>query len=644
MKSFILSVFALFLFFGLSAQKLASIFGDHMVIQQGIHVPVWGTSSPGSLVKVDFAGFVSSTKTDNAGKWMVRLPVLDYGGPCDMKVMSADTIILRDIMVGEVWLASGQSNMEWAVGSGVGPNTDTEISMADFPGIRYFNVPRITAIVPLEDMELQKWQQVTPATVKNLSAVGYFFARDLHQHKKVAVGIISSSWGATSAEAWMSAEMLAAHPDFTQRVMGLDRDPEHWNEYVQKNYIAERTRDSLAKAAKEGIRMKVNMPEFDDSNWKKASAPIEFSEIGLPGYWGLVWFRKSFTLPEGFKEKDIVFSSGLLAREVTLYINGKEAGSSWNSNGVTNITAPSKYFKAGKNVVAIRMYVHWGNGRLGTKDALPALGSISGKINFQLDGEWRFSSTIEPSLPGWQNYYNHLTVQYNGRIAPLIPYGIKGVIWYQGENNAGKAYQYQTLFPMMIEDWRVQWGQGYMPFLFVQLANFKAKKEKPSDDDWAELREAQTKALRYPNIGMACAIDIGEADDIHPKNKLDVGKRLYLAARHVAYGENIVYSGPVYESMLIEGDRIRIRFSSVGKGLVVKGDKLKGFSLAADNHKFVWADAVVEGNEVVVSSEDVKAPVAVRYSWESNPDGNLYNKNGLPALPFRTDNIKMITQ
>lgn len=252
MRKYSLLTLSIFLLcFGVSAQKLqvANIFGDHMVIQQGIHAPVWGTSSPGSNVKVDFAGFVTNATADFTGKWMVRMPVLKYGGPYEMKVLSNDTIVFRDVMVGEVWLASGQSNMEWTVGAGIGPEIDAEIKSADYPSVRYLNVPRKTSIVPLDDMEPQKWQAVSPSTIKNLSAVAYFFARDLHQHKKVAVGIISSSWGATSAEAWMSAEKLAAHPDFTERVKNLDRNPDNWTSFVAQNLKNESSRDSLAKAA-----------------------------------------------------------------------------------------------------------------------------------------------------------------------------------------------------------------------------------------------------------------------------------------------------------------------------------------------------------------------------------------------------------
>lgn len=625
--------------------RLASIFGDSMVIQQGIHAPVWGEAAPNTTVTVNFAGFSSLTRSDANGHWMVRMPVLDYGGPYEMKVTSSESVVLKDVMVGEVWLASGQSNMEWTMGAGVGPDTNQEIDSANLPLVRYYNVARKTSIVPLKDMEPKKWTPVSPATVKDLSAVAWFFARELHRDRKVAVGIISSSWGATSAEAWMSAEMLAAHPDFTQKVQQLDRDPAKWNNYVSASNKADRDRDSIAKSSREGLKLKVNMPEYNDSAWKKTVYPVDLVNIGLGGYWGVIWFRKSFDFPANAKRKNLLLSIDLLARDAIVYLNGKEIGRTTNPGGIAKYKIPSNAVKAGRNVLAIRMYENWGSARIGTPETTSAITSLDKKINIPLTGEWSGNGNIEKPVPQWQNYYNTITVQYNARIAPLIPYGIKGVIWYQGENNASKAYQYQTLFPMMISDWRTRWGEGYMPFLFVQLANYKAKKEQPSDDDWAELREAQAMTLRYPATGMACTIDIGDPNDIHPKDKLDVGKRLYLAALHVAYGETIVYSGPVYQSMNVEDHHIRIKFSSAGSGLTVKnGQTLRGFAIAGTDHKFYWADAILDGNDVLVSSGNVPDPVAVRYDWESNPDGNLYNRENLPAIPFRTDNWTMITQ
>jgi sialate O-acetylesterase len=467
----------------------------------------------------------------------------------------------------------------------------------------------------------------------------------LHLDKKVAVGIISSSWGATSVEAWMSAEMLSTHPDFKERVLKIDRHPEKWNIFVESNMKADRDRDSIAKAAKEGLKKGVHTLGYDHSTWAKAYYPVDMAGIGLGGFWGVVWLRKTFDIPKDLKGKKLNISLDMRARDVVIYFNGTEIGMTVNPDKTIDYDIPGKIVKAGNNVLAIRMYVNWGSASVGTKESIAAITSGDKKVNIVLDGAWYGNGTIEPPVPQWQNYYNNITVQYNARIAPLTPFGLKGIIWYQGENNAGKAFQYQTLFPMMIQDWRTQWGQGYLPFLFVQLANYKAKKIEPSDDDWAELREAQAMALQQPNTGMACAIDIGDANDIHPKNKEDVGKRLYLSARKVAYDENIISSGPVYQSMRIEGGKIRLKFTSIGNGLTTRNNEtLKGFSIAGKDNKFCWADAKIDRDEIVVSAIKVEFPLAVRYSWESNPDGNLYNKEGLPAPPFRTDNLRLITQ
>jgi sialate O-acetylesterase len=625
--------------------RLAGIFGDGMVIQQGTNAPVWGTATPNSNVQVEFAGYISSTYAGEDGKWLVRMPTLDYGGPYEMKVMGSDTVVLKDVMVGEVWLASGQSNMEYRVGAGVGPNTEKEIAEADFPNIRYYNVPRKTSCVPLSDIEKQTWNRISPSSVKDLSAVAYFFAKELFLNKRIAVGIISSSWGGTSVEAWMSAEMLATHPDFRDKVLQMNFDQKAWDLFVKSSIKTDHDRDSLARLAREGIKAKVYAPEYNDAAWKKSNYPVNLESIGLGGFWGLVWFRKNIEIPKEALGENLKLRVTLMANDVIIYWNGNEIGRTINPSKQVEYNISKKLVKKGKNVLAIRMYESWGYAWVGTSESEAIIVSDDQKIKIPLNGEWSSNSTIEPTLAQWQGYYNYNTVQYNGRIAPIIPYGIKGVIWYQGESNAGKAHQYRTLFPMMIEDWRIRWGNGYMPFLFVQLANFRTKKTEPSDDGWAELREAQALTLRYPNTGMACAIDIGDANDIHPKNKQDVGKRLYLAARKVAYHEDVVSSGPVYQSMEVNGNKIRLKFTSIGSGLVVKNNgTLKGFAIAGNDHKFYWAEALVDGNEVVVNSSNVTSPVAVRYSWEINPDGNLYNQEGLPAPPFRTDDWKGITE
>jgi len=625
--------------------KLASIFGDHMVVQQGINAPVWGTSKPGSHISVDFAGFVTCTEANQEGDWMVKMSALNYGGPYEMKITGFDTIVLKDVMIGEVWLASGQSNMEWTMGSGVGPNTDAEIAAADNPAIRFFNVPRKTSSVPLKDMDKQNWMICSPETVKSLSAVSYFFARELNRHKGVAVGIISSSWGATSAEAWISSEMLATHPDFRKKILSSDSDTAKWNSYVRKSIKEDRDRDIIAATSKNGIEAGVILPEYDDSGWKKCMTPVDMPGMGLNGYWGLVWLRKSIDFSRKINLKKMRLVLDILARDAIFYINGNEVAHLINPAKEIIIDIKPGIIHQGHNVLSIRLYINWGSAHIGAKNQEIYIVSDDNKFRISLEGEWKFNSEIEPPVAQWQDYYNKLSVLYNARIAPIIPYGIKGVIWYQGENNAANGYQYRSLFPLLIEDWRIRWQLGYFPFLYVQLANYMEKKAEPTESDWAELRESQFMTLEYPNTGMAVAIDIGDPKDIHPKNKLEVGKRLYLQARKVAYNENITASGPLYESMVVEGQKIKLRFSSVDVGLETRdGLPLTGFAIAASDKKFYWADAIIAGNDIIVSSPKVINPQAVRYSWENNPDGNLVNKEGLPASPFRTDNWEKIKQ
>ena len=645
MKKSSLFVFSWFLLSCVNAQriKLASVFGDRMVIQQGIHVPIWGWTSPGIMVKVEMAGYSAMAKSGPDGKWIVKLPPLDYGGPHELKVMTGDTIRLTDVMVGEVWLASGQSNMEWSVGMGVGNNTQEEINAAQHPDIRYFTVPHKTSVVPLADTEPAEWKLVTPESVKHLSAVAYFFARDLHKHKNVAVGIISSSWGATSAHAWMSAESLLQHPDYRELVRSQHKNPDDWLQVVQKSNWNDAHRDSLADLCQEGLKLGVHQPLFKEEGWKDVTYPVSNEKIGLPWFWGVTWFRNHFEI-DHVKGNNFSLELFLRGKKVTLYLNGTKFADIADTEQIQHIKIPKSLLKQGRNVLAVRLYEIWGTGMIGSAASEPLIVSEKGE-RLLLSNQWKASGIIEPSIPGNQGYYNQYSVQFNARIAPIIPYGIKGIIWYQGEGNASKAFQYRTLFPMLIDDWRMRWGQGYMPFLYVQLANHKNKQSTPVDDQVAELREAQKMTLRLPGTGMATAIDIGDPLDIHPRNKLDVGRRLYLSARKVAYGENITHSGPMYNGYRIVGNQICIGFTSVGLGLKIKDETyLKGFSVAGPDHVFHWADARIVGDSVWVNSPKVNSPVAVRYAWESNPDGNLYNQEGLPAIPFRTDEFKMITQ
>lgn len=492
--------------------SLPTLFGDSMVLQRERAIPVWGWADAGEKVTVKLGNATASATADDKGNWRVNLPAMPAGGPHEMTVtgsVASEAITIKDVLLGEVWICSGQSNMEWSVSAS--GNAAEEIAAANYPMIRHIKIERLTAAGPTKDVKATRpvrglaasWAVCSPQTAGGFTAVGYYFARDLHQKLNVPVGLIGTNWGGTPAESWTSREALLAVPELAAMVEQADTAAKNTAANMEKQIQAVKDYAvASAKAESEGLHYPP-LPKFDDP---------------------------------------------------------------------------------------------------------------------------RASQYRPASL-------------YNGMIAGLIPYGIRGAIWYQGEANASRAMQYRTLFPMMIKDWRSRWGQGDFPFYFVQLANFMAVSPQPQESGWAELREAQTMTLSQPNTGMAVIIDIGEAGDIHPKNKQDVGRRLARWALAKDYGfKDLVHSGPLFESMTVEGDKIRIKFKHIGGGLVAKGGvELKGFAIAGEDRKFVWADAKIEGDTVVVSNSSVTNPVAVRYAWANNPICNLYNKAELPASPFRTD-------
>lgn len=619
--------------------KAARIFGDHMVLQQKMQFPVWGTARPQSTVQVVLAGYTATTVTGDDGNWFVRLPSMNAGGPYTLHILGDQELHFKDVMVGEVWVASGQSNMAWTVGAGVGEETGRVIAEASFPGIRYFNVPAEPFSVPRSDMPRGSWSVCSPESVPFMSAVGYSFAKELHQSDNVAVGIICTHVGATRIEAWMSEEMLKSFRPFTTAVSGIDRDTVKWNQYLRKSRQNEKLRDSLALVLHEGVKMKVHLKDYDDSGWNIADYPMTMKSMNLARYWGFVWYRKRFDFPVGTPAQDYLVKLPYKCKSLEMYLNGNPVYTAEGEDLKTQVfKIRGEQFNRPDNVLALRMLVYWGIGELGFEDVKAELISSDGLDTISLAGSWKFSAGIEPGIPQRQDYYNPYSVLFNGMVAPVIPYGIKGVIWYQGEQNGYNTRQYRTLFPMLITDWRIRWQQGYFPFLYVQLANYQRRSEFPAPDTWAEIREAQLMTLRVPNTGMATAIDLGDAYDIHPLNKMPVGQRLFKAAQKVAYGKNVVHMGPVYDTSFVEGSAVRVKFSSVGSGLVSKdGQQLRGFALAGENKIFHWADAKIDGNDVVVSCPAVPSPVAIRYGWATNPDITLYNREGLPASPFRSD-------
>jgi len=633
--------------------RLAGIFSDHMVLQRGIKVPVWGWAPPGETVTVSLAGTKARAVADPSGRFQVRVGPLPAGGPHTLTVAGGNTITVNDVLVGEVWLASGQSNMQMTVGGCL--RAEEEIAAADHPTIRQFRVPVRGTFEPQADTK-GTWTVCSPKTVKGYSAVGYFFARDLQQRLKVPIGILNCSLGATRVQTWTSPEVLRQFPACAARLAAarnirdnlpqLQADYEEalakykaqWKAQVEKVLDA-RSAEALAD------------PATDTGDWPTMPIPGNWEAGGLPGFNGAVWFHKDVDLPASWAGKDIVLHLGPIDEMDVTWFNGTRVGGlgSLEPLNVRHWSHPRRYrvggalVKAGRNVIRIRVIDTRGNGGLwgqpGHLLRVQRAGDDEG-AGIPLAGRWRYKAGASlPSAPSKPFHMNLPGVLFNGMVHPLIPYGIRGAIWYQGEANASQADLYARLFPAMIRDWRQRWGQGQWPFLFVQLANYKAAIDEPGSSTWAELRDAQRKSLSVPNTAMAVTIDIGDATDIHPKNKQDVGRRLALAARAVAYGEDeLTHAGPLYRSMKIEGGKIRVAFDHTGGGLVARGGPLRRFAIAGKDRRFVWARAEIDGDSVVVWSPDVPHPVAVRYAWADNPAGcNLYNRAGLPASPFRTD-------
>ena len=457
--------------------KLPKIFADHMVLQRGQEIPVWGWADPREGIEVTFQDKTYKTRADKAGKWQLKMAASEAGGPYVLTVKGKNTLSLNDVLVGDVWLLGGQSNMEWPLSQTNGG--EDSIKAANYPKIRLFEVGRNVSIFPIEDVPEAKWSRTTPETIANFSAIGYYFGKRIHQDLDVPIGLLDVNWGGTVSEAWTSSEALASHADFKERITAYQQ---------------------------------------------------------------------------------------------------------------------------------------------------------SGEADFQ-NAENKGPNSWPASL-------------YHGMLEPVIPFGIKGALWYQGESNAPRAYQYREIFPLMIQDWRKQWGQGDFPFLWVQLANFKQPLNEPIDSDWAELREAQSMTLSLPNTAQAVIIDRGEAHDIHPRDKWTVGERLAVGAKKVAYGMDVVHSGPTFKNMEVEGNKARIIFDHLGSGLKIndKYGYVKGFAVAGEDKVFHWANAYQDGNNIIVYADKVSRPVAVRYGWADNPDDlNVYNAENLPASPFRTDSWEGIT-
>ena len=626
--------------------KLPQFFSDNMVLQRDKPIPVWGWAGAGENITVRFNNQAKKTKADKNGKWMVKLDNEIAGGPFQLIIKGKNEVTVNNVLVGEVWICSGQSNMEMPIaGWGKINNYEQEIANADYPMIRHIKVPNTISAVPLQDISAGNWEICSPATAGDFTAVGYFFARELFNKLKVPIGLINTSWGGTMVETWISRQAFENSDEFKSMIAGIPS--------LNFDSLARVKSAATVKRIEEmqGPLRAVNADSWNDVNTDDSQWPL----IQLPNLWerqqpgdldGVIWFRKTVNIPGEVVGKKATLQLAMVDDNDITFVNGTKVGSTSGRTEKREYIIPASLLKQGKNVIAVRVEDTGGGGGI-YGDSTDLKLTVEKQV-ISLGGNWHFRvEKITGGSPAvGPNSYP--TLLFNAMVNPLIPYAVEGAIWYQGESNAGRADQYSKAFPLMINDWRSRWGEGDFPFYFVQLASFNsANGDSKKGSSWAELREAQTKTLSLPNTGMAVTTDIGNPTDIHPKNKQDVGKRLAAIAFHEVYGENNVYSGPMYQSMKTSGNKVIISFSHTGGGLLVK-DKygyLKGFEVAGADKQFHYAKAIIDGNSVIVSTDSVAAPVAVRYGWADDAgDDNLFNKEGFPASPFRTDNWKAITE
>ncbi len=622
--------------------RLPKLIADGMVLQRGADTSIWGWADPGEQIAVHFLDTIYTTGANQRGEWQISMTGLTAGGPYQMQLVADNAITIRDILIGDVWICSGQSNMELNM-QRVSPLYKDEIAVADYPFIRYFEVPdRYNFNREQKDLPKGQWRRTTPESLPEFSAVSYFFGKALYEQYQIPIGLINAALGGSPAEAWISEKGLKSFPTHYEEALRfkdstliekIQREDKH---RINGWYSELRRRDKgYADRDKPWYGL-----EFEPEDWQK---------MDIPGYWsdadpaiknGVVWFRKEIEIPPDMAGKPAKLNLGRIIDADSTYVNGIFIGTTSYQYPPRRYSVPAGILKEGKNILVVRVISNSGKGGF-LLDKPYEL--VAGEDTIDLKGTWKYraGAAMQPLKGETFIRWKPLGL-YNAMIAPLTHTAIKGVIWYQGESNADRPEEYPTLFPALINDWRRNWGQGDFPFLFVQLPNFMEAKQQPSESNWALLREAQLKTLALPNTGMAVTIDIGEWNDIHPLNKKDVGERLALVARKVAYGEDIVASGPVYKSMRIDGNKVELSFANMGSGLTTKGNgELKGFAIAGANGKFVWANAKIAGEKVIVWSDNVVHPAAVRYAWADNPvNANLYNKEGLPAAPFRTDTFK----
>jgi len=633
------------------------LFSDHMVLQQNEKIAIWGEARKGEEVKVSGSwGSESATTTDSNGKWQLKLSTPSAGGPYQLNIISTkNNIQIKDVMIGEVWLASGQSNMEmplkgWPPNDPIA-NSEKEIAEANYSQIRMFDVPNVYDLNERTSVK-GNWKVCSPEVAADFSASAYFFARRLHQELKIPIGIINSTWGGTPAESWTSKTQLKTLGDFNDAIAAVE-NPER--EKQTKAWFSRWKTVNVPNESKDWMTIDLEdldlaKPNFDDTNWEEIQLPGRIDFSNGQDFNGAFWIRKKVQLDD--INTDYTFNSGPVDDTDAVFFNGKKIGETVNSyNTDRKYTIPKSLLKKNNNTIAIRIIDTGGPGSINGNLEL-----TNGKQTISIEGRWKYLFTAEmyqdkiyifdvkklkklkrPNIllgNAWTP-----SALYNAMIHPLTPFNIKGAIWYQGESNVGRAEQYRRLFPAMIKDWRKHWGKDF-PFYFVQIAPFNYQNSlNPMLNKSPKLRDAQRHTLLLEKTGMVVTLDIGNNENIHPANKQDVGKRLAGLALKNDYGKSIVASGPVYKNFMIKRKHIILEFDAVGSGLMMKDSRQSGFEIAGADKKFIDADAKIVGNKIKVCAKGISKPKYVRYAWQDTSKANLFNKEGLPASSFSTEDL-----
>jgi sialate O-acetylesterase len=629
--------------FGSAAQvRLPQLIGDKMILQRDTAIHIWGWAAPAEKISVSFNGKNYKTVAASDSSWGVVLRPMKAGGPYTMDIRASNHIILNDILIGDVWFCSGQSNMVLPM-ERVKEKYPEDIAGADFPQIRNFFVPTAADVGKIhDDLPPGKWMEASPKNVLAIGAASFFFARELYRKYNIPIGIINSSVGGTPIQAWISEDGLKDIPPYAGRVAQF-RDSSYLNRLAHP--ISTGSQARIIRHPDQGLAEPVKWyePNYVPEGWHPFWLPGFWADQGIKGLNAVVWFRKEIDIPASMAGKPAKLFVGRIVDADETYVNGVEVGHITYQYPPRRYEVPAGLLKAGMNLLVVRVTNTAGKGGFVPDKRYELTDGIT-HIDIRGDWQYKVGQVFPPRDIGGGgppfSAQNEPTGLYNSMVAPATKAMIKGFVWYQGEANTGNPKEYNRLLPALIRDWRGKWREGDLPFLYVQLPNFMEVQYSPAESQWAELREAQLNTLSVPRTGMAVTIDVGEWNDIHPLDKKDVGERLALAARKIAYGErDLVSSGPIYQSATIEGNKIILSFSSIGSGLVAKGGvELHQFAIAGADKRFVWADARIEGDKVIVSSDEVAQPAFVQYAWADNPEGaNLYNKEGLPASPFTTE-------